>query len=131
MPKEGLDKWGDAISASFGPIPGDSPAEIRLGMARVVRERGPSVRVPWGEDVHHGQEHNPQVKTETPVAEVVQIMFHTLCYGCVAPPTIDLRPTCHADLQIMADVVGRDVLEELLHEKGPLGPRTDHTHLAF
>jgi hypothetical protein len=29
--KEGLDKWGDAISASFGPIPDDSPAEIRLG----------------------------------------------------------------------------------------------------
>ena len=51
--------------------------------------------------------------------------------GSVSSPTVDLRPAGDADLQVMAAIVLRHILEKLLHEEGALGSRAHNAHFAL
>ena len=77
------------------------------------------------------QKQNFEIKSQSPVFNVIQIAFNPFDYGGVPPVTVDLRPAGHAGAHLVLDHVARDLLLKLLHKKRPLGPRPHEAHVAL
>jgi len=57
-----------------------------------------------------GEQHDLQVKRDTPVSKVIEIAFNALVNRSVAAPAIHLSPTRNSDLEDVSPVVSVDIL---------------------
>ena len=79
------------------------------------------------EDRH---EHDPEVEPDRPVLDVVEVTFDALLNAGIAPPAIDLRPARDPGLGLMAQVIARNLLAEIINKHGALWSWTDQAHVA-
>src|SRR5579859_3669899 len=59
---------------------------------------------------------NPQIKGETPILEIEQVVFDALADGSVSAPAVHLGPPGNTHLETMAVVVPGHFVEEFFHE---------------
>src|SRR5580693_997982 len=71
-----------------------------------------------------------EVEGQTPVAEIVQIVFHAFSDGRVPAPAVDLGPPGDSSLKHVTGIVAVDLLQEALNEMRALGSRSHDAHLA-
>ena len=76
--------------------------EIKRGLEEVTKSSrrgqrsrrgvGGSVGVFVGEAADEGKQDNEEIEGQSPVADVVEIVFDSFFNGCVASPAVDLGP---------------------------------------
>ena len=70
------------------------------------------------------------IEPDGPVFDIVNIVLGAGGQIAVAAKAVDLRPAGHAGLHDVAREVVGNILRELIHVKGPLGPRAHEAHVA-
>ena len=88
-----------------------------------------SISVPAVENTQQGHGNDLQIESEAPVAEIVQVIFHTLFDRSVPAPAVYLCPAGDSDLERVAEVITLDFLQEPLHKMCSFRSRTDDAHV--
>src|SRR5579863_554725 len=83
------------------------------------------------EDAEQSHRDDLKIERETPVAEVIKIVFHALGDRGIAAPTIDLDPACDPGLEGVAEIVAVEFLQKLFNEVGAFWPGAYDTHIAL
>ena len=89
-----------------------------------------SIRIFIDKALENSQKQNPEVKAETPVFNVINIMLDPLADGGVSPIAVDLRPAGNSRPHLMLYHITRDFLPELIHKLRTLRARADETHFS-
>src|SRR5689334_6880201 len=101
-----------ARTRARAPAPRGSPAATKIegesypcSAPKPSPRQRHSVSVLRRKQMQDGQQDDAQVKTKTPIVQVIKIVLDPLGDAGIAAPAIHLSPACNSHLQVMAGVV--------------------------
>src|SRR5699024_8201336 len=71
------------------------------------------------------------VKSDTPVLDVIKVAVNAFPDGSISPVSVYLRPSGQSRADLMLHHISRDLFPEFLHEKRPFRSGTDKAHIPF
>ena len=90
-----------------------------------------SISIFAAKKAEQGHGDNLQIEGQTPIAQVIKIVFNPFRDRSIAPPSVHLGPSGDPGFEHMAGVVAINFLQEPLHEKGALRARSHDTHVSL
>ncbi len=87
--------------------------------------------MPADQSFPEGQEKDSEIERNGPVLDIVEIVLDPFFQRGISPPSVDLSPSGHPRLDLVAEHIVGNLLFERLNQIGPLRSGPDKAHLSL